>query len=91
MGRCPGEKLYEELFHENEDLRQTGHEKIMLANHRPVDPAVLEQVLQDMIQSCQIFDEQALEAAMGRLVPERQRIQAPLPDNVIPFEQRQNA
>lgn len=35
-GLRPGEKLYEELFHEHEVLRHTAHTKILLANARKV-------------------------------------------------------
>ncbi len=35
-GLRPGEKLYEELFHEHELLRKTSHPKILLANARQV-------------------------------------------------------
>ena len=36
-GLRPGEKLYEELFHELEPNEQTSHEKIFLAHPRRVD------------------------------------------------------
>ena len=32
-GLRPGEKLYEELFYENENRKETEHVKILLANH----------------------------------------------------------
>ncbi len=35
-GLRPGEKLYEELFHDQEVLRKTAHQKIMLADARKV-------------------------------------------------------
>jgi FlaA1/EpsC-like NDP-sugar epimerase len=36
-GLRPGEKLYEELFHETENLQPTDHEKLLLASSREVD------------------------------------------------------
>ena len=38
-GLRPGEKLFEELFHEKERLVGTQHEKIFLAKHRKIDVA----------------------------------------------------
>ena len=36
-GLRPGEKLYEELFYENEQQGKTTHEKIFLAKHSPIN------------------------------------------------------
>jgi FlaA1/EpsC-like NDP-sugar epimerase len=36
-GLRPGEKLFEEIFHESEDLKGTGHPKLLLAGSRQVD------------------------------------------------------
>ena len=36
-GLRPGEKLYEELFHESENFVGTSHSKIMLAESRKID------------------------------------------------------
>ncbi|MBF0609787.1 MAG: polysaccharide biosynthesis protein [Magnetococcales bacterium] len=45
IGLRPGEKLYEELFHEDEDLQNTNHAKVMLAKSRVVDQTWLEEQL----------------------------------------------
>lgn len=44
-GLRPGEKLYEELFHAQEILQKTTHNKVFRATARSIDLTVLEQVL----------------------------------------------
>jgi len=70
VGLRPGEKLYEELFHEQEKLQQTGHEKILLAQHRKVDWVMLSASMADMEQACQQFDNACLMQQLQQLVPE---------------------
>ncbi|MEW8497457.1 MAG: nucleoside-diphosphate sugar epimerase/dehydratase, partial [Candidatus Thiodiazotropha taylori] len=48
IGLRPGEKLYEELFHEKEELAKTSHQKVLLAHHRQVDWQWLNGVMQQM-------------------------------------------
>ena len=69
-GLRPGEKLYEELFHEQEALSETPHEKILLARHRHVDWKELYQSLDDMSNACDNYNVDALAVAIQRLVPE---------------------
>jgi FlaA1/EpsC-like NDP-sugar epimerase len=69
-GLRPGEKLYEELFHEQEKLEKTGHEKIFLARYREVDWDRLEASLNAMESACQAFDNGRLLGLMSGLVPE---------------------
>lgn len=84
-GLRPGEKLFEELFHEKE-LSGTSHEKILLAQARPVDGDYLEQRMQRLEEACQRYDEPAIMKLIRELVPEMQApAQAP-DNNVIPFE-----
>ncbi len=69
-GLRPGEKLYEELFHEKEPLQKTQHEKILLANSRLVDwNGLLEQLTQLQL-ACQRNQKQQLLRLMKQLVPE---------------------
>ncbi len=70
IGLRPGEKLYEELFHEQEKLQQTGHEKILLAQHRKVDWEMLSGAMAEMEQACQQFDNACLMQQLQQLVPE---------------------
>jgi FlaA1/EpsC-like NDP-sugar epimerase len=69
-GLRPGEKLYEELFHEQERLEKTGHEKIFLARYREVDWGGLSASLDEMESACQSFDTGRLMDMLTSLVPE---------------------
>jgi FlaA1/EpsC-like NDP-sugar epimerase len=70
VGLRPGEKLYEELFHEKELLKQTGHEKVFLAHHRKVDWGSLTQTLELIVAACETMDEAKLSELLEELVPE---------------------
>ena len=83
-GLRPGEKLYEELFHEQEQLSATSHEKILLAKTRIVDWGELQTDFSAMEAASQIFDEQTLKSLIKKLVPEMTESLAK--DNVINFE-----
>jgi len=69
-GLRPGEKLYEELFHEKEALQSTSHNKILLARHREFDWARLNKIIGQMKQACLVLDEPRLQELLGELVPE---------------------
>jgi len=69
-GLRPGEKLYEELFHEQERLEKTGHEKIFLARYREVDWSGLSASLDEMESACQSFNTGRLMDMLTSLVPE---------------------
>jgi FlaA1/EpsC-like NDP-sugar epimerase len=70
-GLRPGEKLYEELFHEQEYLADTEHSKILLARHREVDWTLLSRALDQIAEACQSYDEGRLRELLTQLVPER--------------------
>ena len=82
-GLRPGEKLYEELFHEKEHLTGTQHEKIFLAHHRPIEWELLEKTVSEMEAACANYDKKALLKGIATLVPELHHIDSELPDNVI--------
>ena len=71
-GLRPGEKLYEELFHESEKLAGTTHPKILLANSRSMDFAKLEQTLDRLTAACEADDERQIYEFLCELVPEHQ-------------------
>ncbi len=71
-GLRPGEKLFEELFHEREQLVLTDHPKIFLAKHRVVDWQTLNATLDQMETACQRYDELELKLLLNKLVPEWQ-------------------
>lgn len=71
VGLRPGEKLFEELFYESEDLTQTTHPKIRVARRRetPVPEELVTglQALRNAVDAC---DEVAMRAALGDLIPQ---------------------
>ena len=69
-GLRPGEKLYEELFHEQEKLEHTQHEKILLARHREVDWDELTRTLDEVESACATFDSSRLLELLTGLVQE---------------------
>jgi len=69
-GLRPGEKLHEELFHRDEDLADTSHEKVMLANSRKTDWPTLVETMQQFQLAVDSFDIGLLEQLIDKLVPE---------------------
>jgi len=72
-GLRPGEKLYEELFHDSEALVATEHEKIHLAQYRKVDWEQLNGSVDALEKACQAYDCERLNEVLNDLVPERVR------------------
>jgi len=71
-GLRPGEKLYEELFHESEKLAGTQHPKILLANSRSMEEAQLEDALKQLRDACDNNDAARICNGLFALVPEHQ-------------------
>ena len=69
-GLRPGEKLFEQLFHELEPYEQTTHEKILLAHPREADWDELSAELRDSELAVRRYDTDSLHKALLRLVPE---------------------
>jgi FlaA1/EpsC-like NDP-sugar epimerase len=69
-GLRPGEKLYEELLHESEELQKTSHEKLFLARSRDVDWSWLENQLGDLEHVAVSRDIDKMLIIMHDLVPE---------------------
>jgi FlaA1/EpsC-like NDP-sugar epimerase len=69
-GLRPGEKLYEELFHEEEKLSKTTHRKILLADHRSNNWQQLTNTLSHLSQSCESYHDTDSKIALKTLVPE---------------------
>ena len=76
-GLRPGEKLYEELFHEAESLRRTTHPKIMLSGSREVDWDQMQQQLEVLRQACRSRDVGRLHKELQQMVPEFSPMQHP--------------
>ena len=73
-GLRPGEKLYEELFHERELLMETGHEQIRLARYREVGWDLLTNRLDELDKACAAYDTTRLGELLNWFVPERKRV-----------------
>ena len=82
-GLRPGEKLFEELFHEKEQLTGTQHEKIFLARHRQIEWELLDRTIGELETACTTYNEKSLLKGIATLVPELHHIDSELPDNVI--------
>jgi FlaA1/EpsC-like NDP-sugar epimerase len=86
-GLRPGEKLYEELFHELEPNDKTAHEKIFLAHSRQVDWEQLSRQLAAMDEAVRRYDTERLAAILDRLVPELNRAsKQDEASRVVPFQ-----
>jgi FlaA1/EpsC-like NDP-sugar epimerase len=69
-GLRPGEKLFEQLFHELEPYERTAHEKILLAHPRVADWDELRTELKNSELAVRRYDTKYLQQALVRLVPE---------------------
>lgn len=69
-GLRPGEKMYEELFHEQEPLAKTSHVKILLANKRILKAVYLEKILDAIQEGVDHNDPAVLMEWIRELVPE---------------------
>jgi FlaA1/EpsC-like NDP-sugar epimerase len=80
-GLRPGEKLFEELFHEQENYESTTHSKIFLASPRRLPWNELSQVLRRAAVAVARCDDDDLLACVKELVPEF----APPPEGDAPI------
>ncbi len=69
-GLRPGEKLYEELFHESEKLVPTSHEKLFKARFREIDWQELTQTMRMLHTACMDYQNDELLILLKSLVPE---------------------
>ena len=70
IGLRPGEKMHEELFHEQEQMTTTGHSKLLLAQSRKNDRTRIFEQLTALEKACREFDEKRIMACLQALVPE---------------------
>ena len=68
-GLRAGEKLHEELFHDEENLTDTDYEKIQLAATRFVEPELVQQVFDRIVEKLNTYDD-SLTDCIQSLVPE---------------------
>jgi FlaA1/EpsC-like NDP-sugar epimerase len=85
-GLRSGEKLFEELFHPLENYSATTHNKIFLAQHRPVSWELLQAQLDKAAEAVRHYDEEALRTCVSSLLPSFCWSDvAQQPDNVVPL------
>lgn len=68
-GLRPGEKLYEELLNDAENVQETHHPKILIASEREVDPRVYD-IIEKLLDSVGKIDNLPLVGLMKEVVPE---------------------
>lgn len=71
-GLRPGEKLFEELFHDAENLMETSHRSIRLARARTLDRLAILAALNDTIAAARAGQPQMLRSLLKRLVSDYQ-------------------
>jgi len=69
-GLRPGEKMHEELFHEQEKLKPTGHNKLLLAKSRFLKSSLVQRNIEEIQHACSSYDENRLTELLIRIVPE---------------------
>ena len=72
IGLRPGEKLYEELFYEQEALQDTTHPKLYLANSQEIDWDWFMDELQYLKSAVEARNTGALQESILKIVPEYQ-------------------
>jgi FlaA1/EpsC-like NDP-sugar epimerase len=70
IGLRPGEKMYEELFHEDEDLAETKHSKLFLSKARGTSIKNLAEQLTKLEVACGEFEDQEIRVLLKKMVPE---------------------
>ncbi len=83
-GLRPGEKLFEELFHDHENYAETAHDKILLARNGSRDLDWIVSRLRDAEVAVGRYDVAALNRILNELVPELRRSSGK-PASVIPI------
>lgn len=69
-GIRPGEKLFEELHNDVDELRKTRHPKIFVGNVEPADPERLNGQLMRLLLRAQAHDAPGIRAALREMLPE---------------------
>ena len=69
IGLRPGEKLYEELFDDEEERLPAAVDGVLLAASRPIDVGILQRVFDELALACQHHDREALERLIAHVLP----------------------
>ena len=78
-GVRPGEKLFEELRTEGENIEPTVHPKILVWKSRPVAPARVSDAMTRFVGLAGCLDREPIVVALRDLIPEYQPLNAPTP------------
>ena len=70
VGLRPGEKLYEELFYDDEIKETTGNDKVFRARHVPADWRKVKQMIDRLEQSLAAAEEREIKRILAELVPQ---------------------
>ena len=85
-GLRSGEKLYEELFYENEKIENTSHKKILLAKHQVLNHNEVSSKISKILHACDSFDVIEIKKFLNELVPFFNDNQ----DNIININKKKN-
>jgi FlaA1/EpsC-like NDP-sugar epimerase len=87
-GLRPGEKLHEELFHTEEALSPTSHDKLLLAGHSRIDRKRIARLFEELVRACDAFDEDVIRRLLVEAVPEltQARGDGQADTNVVKFQ-----
>ena len=83
IGLRPGEKLYEELFHESEEYSGTKHPKILLAESRTVDWVQFSSLLEELGAACKDYNLKQIIALLKTIIPEYHSDKVLISDAII--------
>lgn len=91
-GLRAGEKLAEELFHADEHVEPTAHEKLLLAQHRDFEPDRIRACLEALRAGVDAFDGERIEAALREAVPEygSAKVSVDVLDNVVTLTRKKS-
>ena len=70
IGLRPGEKLYEELITEGEDIVPTDHEKIMVLRGADCDLQLLDGKIDELVRLARDQDEEKIKSKLHEIIPE---------------------
>ncbi len=85
-GLRPGEKMYEELFYENEKIENTSHKKILLVKHQKFNQSEVSSKISNIFDACNSFDDFEIRNLLKELVPFFDNNQ----DNIIHINKKKN-
>ncbi|MGK2739737.1 polysaccharide biosynthesis protein [Tepidicaulis sp. LMO-SS28] len=69
-GLRPGERLYETLFQNEEELVHSSHDAILVARPRVADEAFVERMLESLVEAAALPDDVKVQQLMERMLPD---------------------